>query len=90
MVEITVDEMEEITVDEMVEITVDVIEEINVAVSKDMHKCKECDKSFLFQSKLKRHVKCHGIKVGKKCPVCGKIFKNSNSLSNHTNKFHMI
>ena len=66
------------------------IEEINVLLSKDKFQCEECDKTFVFESKFKRHIKSHRIQVGKKCPVCKKYFKNSNSLSTHINKFHMI
>ena len=66
------------------------IEEINVLLSKDKYQCEECDKTFVFASKLKRHIKTHRIQVGEKCPVCKKYFKNANSLSTHINKFHMI
>ena len=80
------DEIEVVENDDEDEI--EVIEKINVPGSK--YQCEKCEKTFVFQSKLKRHIKCHIRQSGKKCPVCQKYFKNSNSLSTHINKFHMI
>lgn len=52
------------------------------------YKCHICDKGFVLQSNLKRHVVTHSSERAFGCPMCKKRFKKNFSLQNHIRLVH--
>ena len=52
-------------------------------------KCEECDKSFISEVALERHVTTHGEDRNLKCRFCEKTFKTKYSLQQHEDIIHL-
>ena len=51
--------------------------------------CQECGKVFNDRSNCRRHVRAvHFAEIPEKCPICGNVLKNKNSLSCHIRMYH--
>jgi len=51
--------------------------------------CQECGKIFNDRSNCRRHIKAvHLTEIPEKCPICGNVLKNKNSLSCHIRMYH--
>lgn len=56
----------------------------NCKMPSDKYQCTLCPKSFVYQSKLKRHMKCHTKEREFKCDQCGKSYGYAHHLKRHT------